>query len=95
MKRFAAAAAIATLFAVAGTASAWIGWKDATRQNAAAAGHQAQTTWRSLGQPTPSDGYLGADSQSGRTYYGWSYPFTLPFGTPRVIAQRPVMETHR
>jgi hypothetical protein len=96
MNRFAAAAVAATLLAIAGTAGAWKEWGNAAfgDRSQGSAGRQGALAQAREGDPEKASPQGFAEPRmAGQPYYGWHYPFALPFSSAIQGADTP--ETRR
>lgn len=98
MNHLATTAVAAALLALATTAWGWRGWGEAPAAETRHASAAAQEATRPVsdaplqngGEPSWT-GYGGyADARTaGTAYYGWSYPFALPFPAALAAAYSP------
>jgi hypothetical protein len=93
MNRLAIPAVAAALLALATTAGAWRGWvPDALldQGKGSAAGSGTLRVVREDASPAPAGPAGYADARTpGTAYYGWRYPFALPFPSALATAHTP------
>lgn len=93
MNRPAVLAVAAALLALATSAGAWRGWDASAppgQGHGGAAGGETSRAVRKDDHPALAgpEGYADARS-SGTAYYGWRYPFALPFPSALAAAYTP------